>query len=60
MSTSNEIALRWMPPNTFDDKATMVQISVFRQQAITWANVDPDMCHRMVSLGHDRLIMECN
>ena len=28
MSTSNEIALRRMPPNTFDDEAMMVQISV--------------------------------
>ena len=23
-----------------------------RQQAITWANVDPDLCHCMVSVGH--------
>ena len=22
------------------------------QQVITWANVDPDLCHHMASLGH--------
>ena len=26
MSTSCEIALRWMPQNTFDDKSTLVQV----------------------------------
>ena len=25
-------------------------------QAITWANVDPDICHHMESLGHNELI----
>ena len=25
------------------------------QQAITWANVDPDLCRHMVSLGHNEL-----
>ena len=25
------------------------------QQAITWASVDPDLCHHMVSLGHNEL-----
>ena len=25
------------------------------QQAITWANVDPDLCRHMVSLGHNDL-----
>ena len=23
------------------------------QQAITWANIDPDLCRHMVSLGHN-------
>ena len=27
------------------------------QQAITWANVDPDLCQQMVSLGHTELMM---
>ena len=26
-----------------------------RQQAITWANVDPDLCPHMASLGHNDL-----
>ena len=25
------------------------------QQAITWANFDPDLCRHMVSLGHNEL-----
>ena len=25
------------------------------EQAITWANVDPDLCHHMASLGHNEL-----
>ena len=28
-----------------------------RQQAITWANVDSDLCHHMVSLGQNELIL---
>ena len=27
-----------------------------RQQAITWANAGPDLCHHMVPLGHNELI----
>ena len=27
-------------------------LGAVRQQAITWANVDPDQCHHMASLGH--------
>ena len=30
-------------------------IGAVRQQAITWANVDPDLCRHMVSLGHNEL-----
>ena len=30
-------------------------LGAFRQQTITWANVDPDLCHHMVSLGHHEL-----
>ena len=29
------------------------------QQAITWANVDPDLCRHIVSLGHNELIYKC-
>ena len=30
-------------------------LDAVRQQAITWANVDPDHCRHMVSLGHNEL-----
>ena len=39
---SCEIALIWM--------------SLDRQQAITWANVDPDLCRHMASLGHNEVM----
>ena len=29
-----------------------------RQQAITWGNVDPDLCHRSELLGHNELRQE--
>ena len=44
--------------NVTDDKSTLVQVMVgaVRQQAITWANVDPVPCHHMASLGQNELI----
>ena len=30
-------------------------LGAVRQQAITWANVDPDFCRHMASLGHNEL-----
>ena len=30
-------------------------LGAVRQQAITWANIDPDPCHQMVSLGNNEL-----
>ena len=52
-----------MPPNwislelTPDEKSTLVQAMAWavRQQAITWANVDLDLRHNMVSLGLNEL-----
>ena len=40
-----------------DDQSTLVQewLGAVRQQAITWANVDPDLCRHMVSLDHNEL-----
>ena len=35
-------------------------LGAVRQQAITWANVDPDSCHNMASLGHNELNRACN
>ena len=30
-------------------------LGAIQQQAITWVNVDPDLCHHMASLGHSEL-----
>ena len=30
-------------------------LGAVRQQAITWANVEPDLCRHMASLGHNEL-----
>ena len=51
-----EIALRWLSLD-LTDKSTMVQVMAWcpRQQAITWTNVDPDLCLHMVSLRHNEL-----
>ena len=51
---SCEIALRWM---------SMQWLGAIRQQAITRANVDPDICHHMASaasLAHNELIISSN
>ena len=61
MSTSCEIATRWMPQNTFDDMSTLNKaMASCRQatglQAITWANVNPDIYRHMRSLGPNELI----
>ena len=44
-----------MPLDLTDDKSILVQVmaGAVRQQAITWANVDPYLCLHMVSLGHN-------
>ena len=36
------------------------QDNYIRQQAITWANVDPDVCRQMVSLGLNELRIFCD
>ena len=50
---SREIVLMWMLQNP-------LQISqhqfMYWQQAITWANVNPDQCHYMASLDHNELM----
>ena len=47
-----------MPQTFIDDKPTLVQVMVgaIRQQSITWANVDPNICHHMAWLGLNELI----
>ena len=42
-----------------DDKSTLVQVMAWHQ-AITWANVDPDLCHHMAPLGPNELIVQKN
>ena len=32
----------------------------YRQQAITWTNVDQDACHDVASLGHNELNKPCH
>ena len=46
-----------MPLDLAGDKSTLVQVMVVavRQQAIIWANVDPDLCRQMSSLGLNEL-----
>ena len=57
LATHCEIALKWMPQNLTNKKSTLVQVMVWCRQAtsLTWANVDPDLCHHMASLGHTEL-----
>ena len=56
MSTSCEIALRWMPWSTFYDKSILIQVIAWCRQTINWSNVDPDLHHHMVSIGHNELV----
>ena len=44
-----------MPLDITDDKSTLVQVMAWCHQAITWANVDPDLCRKMASLGLNEL-----
>ena len=40
-----KLSSMWLLLGRFDDKSTLVQVMAWCQQAITWANVDPDQCH---------------
>ena len=60
LGTHCEIALRWMPQSLINKKSTTqhwfrLWLGAVREQVITWANVYPDLCHHMVSLGHSEL-----
>ena len=48
---SYEIALKWMPLDLTDEKSTLVQAMAWCRQA----NVDPDLCRQMASLGLNEL-----
>ena len=57
LRTHFEIALSWMPQNLTNEKSTLVRewLGAVTQQAITLANVDPDLCRHMASLSHNEL-----
>ena len=52
-SISCEMALIWMSLGFTDDQSTVVQVMAWCRQAkaITWANVDPDLCRDMASVS---------
>ena len=51
-----------MPLKFNDDKSALLQLMALcvRQQAITWANVDPVLSQHMASLGHNDLTFMVN
>ena len=55
---SCEIAPWWLSLDLTADRSTLVQVMAWcvRQQAITWNNVDPDLCHHMTLLGLNELM----
>ena len=57
LSTSCEISPIWKLKKSLDDMSTLILhwLGAGRQQTITWANVNPDFCSHMVSLGHSEL-----
>ena len=54
MNFTSEITLRQMLEYTSDEKSTSVQVMAWCHQAI-WENIHTDLCHHMVSLGHNEL-----
>ena len=57
MGISYDIALGWIQNNSLTDKSTQVQVIVgsVRQQAITGANVNPNLCYHMALPSHNGL-----
>ena len=43
---------RWLSLELMDGKSTLFQVMSW-QQAITWASIDPVVCHHVASLHHD-------
>ena len=63
--THCDIAFRWMPQDIADEQATQVQWfrwqrGTVMQQAVTWANIDSDMCLRIMPIGPNELITISN
>ena len=57
-----ELSLMKLPSDEFHWTVLMISqhwfrlwLGAVRQQAITWAHVDPDFCHHMASLGQNEL-----
>ena len=55
LSYQCEFALWGMPQNLTNEKSWLGAI---RQQAITWTNVDQDLCRHMAPLGHNELTFQ--
>ena len=51
----SKIIVKWMPMDLTDSKSTLVKLMAWcrQAQAITWANVDRDLCRHMASLGQN-------
>ena len=52
-----EIALGWKPQNFTNEKSILVQVMAWCRQAtsLTWASIEPDLCHHMASPDHNEL-----
>ena len=57
MRTSFEITLMWMPHINVGDKSTSIHgtVDAARQQTITWAKIDVDLCRYIASLCYNGL-----
>ena len=58
LGTRREITLRRIPQNLTNERTAPVRqwLGAIGQQTITLANVDPDICRHMASLGQNGLI----
>ena len=56
LNTRCEIIYRWKLQNLTIRMSTLVQVVLWRRQAITWANFDPDLCRHAASLGYNVFI----
>ena len=55
LSIFREIPIGWIPQHLADQHWLRQWLGAVRQQAITWANVDPDFWPHMASLGDNGL-----
>ena len=60
LGTCRQIVLRWIPQKLINEQTTLVQVMAWchqATQAITWAYVDPDLCHHIASQDHNELTL---